>query len=166
MSKLRTQLDKTVDLLVEQLEKKHFAQQMPKGLDKEHVAALQARFASVMKKKMCQEVEFQLREDDYATKLNKLDQIIKNTQQSVSHRAWRPPAVDTVENSMVAHDLAVSLEHKDKLAELLRGVEDECEELTNEIHQVERRFKDNQAVLNNMERSLENITNKINQNQQ
>ena len=30
MSKLRTQLDKTVDLLVEQLEKKHFAQQMPK----------------------------------------------------------------------------------------------------------------------------------------
>ena len=30
MSKLRTQLDKTVDLLVEQLEKKYFAQQMPK----------------------------------------------------------------------------------------------------------------------------------------
>ncbi|XP_023321484.1 uncharacterized protein LOC111696167 [Eurytemora carolleeae] len=161
MTMMRSALDKTVDKLVQKLNQNHFIKALPQGLKREFATALQSKLCSVFKTHLCKEIEDSLSEDGYADKLNRLDDIIHNTLQSVSVAAWRPSSIDTVENSVIAHDLEVSLQHKEKLGLLVAEAEAECQELVEQIQLTERRLRDNQIVLNNMEKLYSNITENI-----
>merc|ERR1719495_2545354 len=84
MSTMRRYLEQTVDNIVAKLGSNHFVNAMPAGLNQEFVFALKSRFCSVMKTKICAEIERSLRDDDIPAKLNNLDNLVKNTQHSIS----------------------------------------------------------------------------------
>jgi len=166
MTKLRTYLDKTVERLVAKVEQKHFVSSMPEGLNKEYLGTLQNKLASIVRRNISKEIERGLKEDDFAAKLNSLDALVKETPHSINDQAWRPPCTDTVESCTVAIDLAISLQHKDKLSALLQEAEDECDVLTQQVLQAEQRLQNNQAVLGNLENGYKALTDKIVKNQQ
>eukprot|EP00088_Acartia_fossae_P069523 TRINITY_DN9105_c0_g1_i1.p1 TRINITY_DN9105_c0_g1~~TRINITY_DN9105_c0_g1_i1.p1 ORF type:complete len:215 (-),score=41.10 TRINITY_DN9105_c0_g1_i1:128-700(-) len=161
MRTVRQYLDRAVDNLIKKLEQKHFINEMPKELDPEFLFALQNRFASNMKKRMRQYIDERLNESDLATKLNDLDQLVKDTEHSINHLAWRPRKERTVESSVIAHDLMVSSAHKEKLEHLLNDADTECADLCAQIKEAERRMKDNQTVLSNMEKSYDVLLNNL-----
>jgi len=165
MIQLRSYLDKMVDVLVAKMARNQFVQAMPEGVDKQLATSLHNRFCTVMRTKMCKIVEERV--NDYNTeyklneKIKELHQIIQNTPNSVSHKAWRPPDRGTIESCVVAHDLTVLQDQNEGLTALVGAVKLETDDLLLELQEVQRRMQENQTVLHNMSNSYKSVINTI-----